>query len=322
MPVARLVTLAIVAVAVIAASSLLGPVWAGGEITDPDSPFWRLRAPRVVQAALSGASLALAGVVLQALFQNPLASPFTLGVASGASLGAAAALLLGAAGTVLGQPAVTFCALLGGLAALGTVYLLAIRQPQRDMSVLLLGGVCVSYLCGATIMLIVFVANKHVTNDIVIWMIGSLAGARWRASLEIALLLGPTLAIMLANHRGLDLLMFGDQLAATRGVSVDRLVWGCLLLVGVLTAVVAASCGPIAFVGLVVPHICRNLVGPRTMPLVVSAALTGAAFLAVCDGIVRLLPIEPPVGVVTNMLGAGFFFYLLATRGTAGSRVR
>ena len=277
--------------------------------------FWRMRVPRTLLGAGAGAGLALGGVILQALFRNPLATPYTLGIASGASLAAAIGFLLHLGGYWLGVPALSLLAFGGALGSLALVYLMARLRSERDMARLLLAGVCIAYLGSAGVLLVTVLSGAAVTNDIVMWMIGALSTHRPLAVVEIFAVLIAALTAAIVSHRALDLMMMGDDLAASRGVNVSRVVWICLLLVGLLTAVIVANCGPIGFVGLMAPHIARAFVGPRTLPLVIGASLIGAAFLAFCDGVARSFSTyELPVGVVTNILGAVFFFYLLATR--------
>lgn len=305
---------------IVAASALIGPRWIDlGEIFSADKPsyvFWHLRLPRCFLAACAGAGLAVGGVIFQVLFRNPLATPYTLGVASGASLAAAYGFLTGLSGTTPGGiPVLTLLAFGGAVVAMSLVFLMSRLRGGRDMTRLLLAGVCVAYMCAAGILLVTFLADRAITNDIVIWMMGSLGVLRPRAGLEIAVVLLPVLAFAAYRHRALDLLTFGDDLAAARGVNVGVTIWTCYALVGLLIAVIVANCGPIGFVGLMVPHIGRALFGVRTLPLLIGSALVGAAFLALCDGLARSLPVvELPVGVVTNIVGAAFFFYLLATR--------
>jgi iron complex transport system permease protein len=305
---------------IVASTTLLGPRWIDWRdilsTTDPSYVFWHLRVPRTLLAATAGAGLAVGGVIFQALFRNPLAEPYTLGVAGGASLAAALGFLCGWRGAGwTGVPWSVMLAFGGALGALGLVYLVSRLRPGRDMARLLLAGVCVAYMCSAGILLVTFLADRAITNEIVVWMMGSLGVLRPRAGLEVAFVLVPVLAYGLYSHRALDLLTFGDDLAAARGVNVGRTVWSCFVLTGLLTGVIVANCGPIGFVGLMVPHIGRAMCGARAAPLLIGAALVGAAFLAVCDGLARSLPVvELPVGVVTNILGAAFFFYLLATR--------
>ncbi len=320
----RLLPLAVLALLVVAGSSLLGHIrldWS--EIFRPGAAgedatvnvFWTLRVPRTLMAACAGAGLAISGVVLQALFRNPLATPYTLGIASGASLAAAIGFLFNLGGYWFGLPVLSLLAFGGAIFAMSFVYLMARLRAGRDMTRLLLAGVCIAYMCSAGVLLVTFLANRAVTNDIVMWMIGSLATARPEGVIEIVVVLLPVVGLALYAHRALDLLSISDDLAAARGVAVDRIVWSCFLMVGLLTAVIVANCGPIGFIGLMVPHIARTLVGLRTLPLVLGSGLIGAAFLAACDGLARSVSIyEPPVGIITNMLGAAFFFYLLATR--------
>ena len=278
--------------------------------------LWRLRVPRILLGAAAGAGLAVGGVIFQILFRNPLATPYTLGIDSGAALGAAVGYLLGWRGSVLGMPVIMIGSLLGASAAVALVFLSARLRGGRDMTHLLLAGICIAYLCSAGIMLINYLAGQAVTNDIVRWMMGSLAILRPTASAEIGLLLIPVLAFACWAHRGYDLLALGDDLAAARGAPVKLLVWGSFVLVAGLTAMIVSSCGPIGFVSLMVPHICGMLVGRQSLFLIVGSAGLGAAFLCLCDTVARLPAYEIPVGVLTNILGAAFFFYLLATRGS------
>jgi iron complex transport system permease protein len=316
----KLILPALAAVAVVAGSSLLGRPWLSwADIFHPEGPdiFWRLRVPRTLLAAAAGAGLALGGVVFQALFRNPLATPYTLGIASGASVAAATGMFLGAGGYWFGLPVLSLFAFGGALAAMSLIYLIASLRAGRDMTRLLLAGVCVSYMSAAGVMLVQYVTEPAVTSRVVMWLMGSLASYDPYAHFAIAAALAPALAYVLWSHRGLDLIAMGEALAAGRGVPVERLRWSCFVLIGMLVAVIVAYCGPIGFVGLMVPHMARALVGPRSAPLAICSCLLGAAFLALCDGAARTFIAVLPVGVVTNILGAAFFFYLLATRDVA-----
>ncbi|MGD8454390.1 MAG: iron ABC transporter permease [Phycisphaerae bacterium] len=325
---ARFLVLGAAALVLILGSTLLGPtVPTWGELfpIDFQAPFWHLRVPRTCLAALAGAGLAVSGVIFQALFRNPLAEPYTLGVASGASLAAAIGFFAGLSGYVGWFPVRLILALAGAIAAMSLVYLMARLRGGQDMTRLLLAGVCVSYTSSAGILLVSFLADRTVTNEIIVWLMGSLGVYRPAANIEIAVVLALLLAFAVYSHRAIDLLWLGPDLAAARGVHVGRTIWGCFTLVSLLTAVIVANCGPIGFVGLMVPHIARALFGVRTLPLLGAAALGGAAFLATCDGLGRValsvvhqrpVGFEFPVGVLTNIIGAAFFFYLLATRDT------
>jgi iron complex transport system permease protein len=321
-PWAALGGLAVFSLLAVTGSALLGyhPIPLSQIVDGSSEVFWRLRFPRTLLGALAGAGLALSGVVLQALFRNPLATPYTLGVSSGAALAAACGFLLQTGGYWLGIPRLVLFAFSGAMASIGVVFLMARLRGGRDMTRLLLAGVCVSYLSSAGVMLVTVLVDRAVSFEIIRWLVGSLDVARPAAAIEIAVLLTPVLLLAVAGHRALDLLAMGEDLAATRGVPTGRTIWACLLLVALLTGGIVANCGPIGFVGLIVPHVVRTLLGPRTLELALGSALAGAAFLALCDGAARSLSqYEVPVGVLTNLIGATFFFYLLATRDVAFS---
>lgn len=324
----RLATIAAVSLALIGASTLLGETRISiREIfgSQPSVVFWQLRVPRSLLAAAAGAALSIGGVLFQSLFRNPLATPYTLGIDTGASLGAAVAFLSGVSGVWslvrigdvdFGVARLAVFAFFGALTALAIVLLMARLRGGQDITHLLLAGVCVSYMSAAGIPLIMFLSNRPITNDIVIWTMGSLekAGADALAGVaQIGVVTLLVLAYGAYQHRAVDLLSMGDDLAASRGVAVRRTLWTTALLVGLLTAVTVANCGPIGFVSLMVPHAARFFVGQHTLPRLFAAALLGGAFLAVCEGLTRSTgPRVVPVGVVTNLLGAAFFFYLLA----------
>ena len=309
----RLAGLALLALLLVAGSSLLGPNRLGW--SELSAIYWQYRAPRTALAAVAGAGLAVGGVIFQALFRNPLAEPYTLGIASGAALGAAIAFIFRIGGCVLGAPRLELLALCGALTAMLLVMSVGRARAGRDMTRLLLAGVCVAYLCGAGVLLVTYLADETVTNDIVIWMMGSLALYQPRAPYEVLAVLVPVLAYGLYAHRALDLLAMGDHLAASRGVNVGIVGHVSFVLVGILTAVIVAKCGPIGFVGLMVPHITRRLVGENSLPLLLGSAVVGAALLAVCDALARsITSYELPVGILTNIAGAGFFFFILVTR--------
>ncbi len=312
----RLLLLTPALVLVIALCSALGPTSLTWTEIVSGSRIFELRLTRTVLAAVAGAALAVGGVVFQALFRNPLATPYTLGIDTGAALGAAAGFLFKLSGSWLGVPKLSLLAFCGAALAMTAVYLMSRMRAGADMTHLLLSGVCVAYLCTAGVFLLTTLAGRTFADDLLIWLMGSLGTFRPRAIFEIAAALAVTLAMLTWLNRSLDLLAMGDELAATRGVSVQRTVWLCYSLVGVLTAAVVANCGPIGLVSLIVPHVARAVVGPSALLLLTASAMIGAAFLALCDALTRtLFPVfELPIGVVTNLLGAGFFLYLLATR--------
>lgn len=329
LPFTRLIILGIVSLIAIGYAATLGPTpltwedfawdyltWDEARKEAKTSLFWEFRLPRTLLAAVSGAGLALGGVVYQALFRNPLATPYTLGVAGGASLGAAIAFLVGLSGSFLGIPSFLLLALAGAFCATLLVVGLVAWAGFRDLTRLLLAGVCVAYLCGAGVLLVTYMADQTVTNEIVTWLMGSLARYRPQAAIEIGIALAITAGVMFSQHRALDLLLLGDDIAQTRGLNVTRTMWLCLGLVSLMTGLIVANCGPIGFVGLMIPHFVRLLTGARTGPLIVGALLAGAAFLALCDGLARAWTrYELPVGIITNLLGGLFFLGLLIRGG-------
>jgi iron complex transport system permease protein len=332
--------LCLAALLVVAGSSLVGEArveWREILGAGEGRIYWQVRVPRALLAGLAGAGLAVGGVILQCLFRNPLAEPYTLGVASGAALAAAVSYLfrdaLGLRGdwTIggLAFPQTTVLAVGGAVAAMALVMLVARLRAARDMSRVLLAGVCVAYLCSAGVLAISYLADQTVTGRIVVWLIGSVAALRPQAVAEVAVALAIVVIFAIYSHRALDLLRFGDDLAASRGVAVGRTVWTSFALVGLLTAVIVGNCGPIGFVGLMVPNIARAIFGTQTLPLVISSAAIGAAFLAGCDALARTVfsalvgaSFELPVGIITQVLGTGFFFYLLLREDAAGVAVR
>lgn len=276
-----------------------------------DGIVWELRMPRVLTAAAVGAGLAVSGAVMQALTRNPLADPYLLGLSSGASLGAVMVLLLGAA-IVL-----PLAAFLGALLALGLTLALASSLGRITPSRTVLAGVAVSALASAITSLIIF---WWVTGDsyreILSWLLGSLAGARWPAvAITFAAIAIAGVPILLSG-RILDAFAFGDTSAAALGVNVQGVRWGLLAVTALLTGAMVSVSGSIGFVGLILPHAVRLLVGPRHRALLPLVALAGAIFLIWADTAARSLfdPRELPVGIVTAIIGAPVFAFLLAKR--------
>ena len=276
-----------------------------------DSIVWQLRLPRVLTAAAVGAGLALAGVVMQAITRNPLADPYLLGLSSGASLGAVAVLLLGSA---LLLP---FAAFLGAVIALAATLLLAGAFGRITPGRTILAGIAVSALAGAITSLIIFwTVTGDSYREILGWLLGSLAGARWPAvAIAVTAIVVAGIPIMLSG-RVLDAFAFGDTSAATLGINVSATRWIMLTAAALLTGAMVAVSGAIGFVGLILPHAVRLLVGPRHRLLLPLSALVGASFLMWADTVARSLfdPRELPVGIVTALIGAPVFAVLLARR--------
>ncbi len=275
--------------------------------------FWQIRMPRVLVAALVGAALAVAGVILQDLFLNPLTDPYVTGVSSGAALGATVGIVLH-----LGNlPWMTVLAIAGGLGTLMLVWLAARRRGRIDIFVLLLAGVTISYLAGAIVTVLMIRANEDM-HAIVYWLMGSFSGRGW-GDVEVALVALPLMVVPLFFTREMDILLQGEKRALELGVEVERTKRMLLVTAGVLTALAVSVSGIIGFVGLIVPHIVRLLAGPAHRGLLPVSLLAGASMVVAADLLSRTVisPNEIPVGVVTTFVGAPLFVYLLR-RGRRG----
>ncbi|MEQ1701014.1 MAG: iron ABC transporter permease [Ilumatobacteraceae bacterium] len=282
-----------------------------------DQIIWQFRTPRVLVAAVVGASLSVAGAVLQVLARNSLADPYVLGVSSGASLGAVLAIAIGSAS--LGGLGVSGAAFAGAVVTMVLVFALAQRSGRLGPSRLVLAGVAVSYLTTAVTSLLQLQINPLELRGTMFWMLGNLAGADWGDLRIPTIVMLASLVWLIVRAKALNVMTTGDDIATTLGVNVQRFRVELLLLSSLLTATAVSVAGGIGFVGLVVPHTARLLVGPdhrRTLPL---CALGGASFMILVDLISRIFdrPNEYPVGIFTAVLGAPFFLVLMrrATRG-------
>lgn len=281
--------------------------------TDPivESTLWVVRFPRIVMGLMVGAALAVAGAVMQAIFGNPLAEPGVVGVSSGAALGASIAITIGA--SVLGGPGVAVFAFLGGLVATLLVYAVARAGGRTEVVTLLLTGIAINAFAQAGIAFVLFIADSASREQIVFWQLGSIAGALWGQVLLVgAVAVGGTVGALLLA-RQLDLLALGERSARQLGVNVERLRIVAIVLVALLTGAAVAFTGIIAFVGLVVPHIIRMIIGPAHRGLIVASAVGGGALLVIADLLTRTLiaGAELPIGMLTSLVGGPFFFYLL-----------
>lgn len=276
-----------------------------------DGIVWELRLPRVLTAAAVGAGLALSGAVMQAITRNQLADPYLLGLSSGASLGAVSVLLLGVAVLL---PVAAFA---GALAALAVTLALAGAIGSITPTRTVLAGVAVSSLAGAITSFVIFwTATGDSYREILGWLLGSLAGARWPAVAIAGIALVVVGIPIAVSGRVLDAFAFGDTTAASLGVPVQGARWAFLIATALLTGAMVSVSGAIGFVGLVLPHAVRLLVGPGHRALLPLSALVGAVFLIWADTIARSLfdPRELPVGIVTALIGAPVFALLLARR--------
>lgn len=282
-----------------------------------------IRLPRVCRGFLAGAALATAGMAFQALFRNALATPYTLGVSSGASLGAAVYVHAGLTGTLAGIPGHAFAALTGAIGAIALVYVIAHAAAGFSSSTLLLAGVAVSFLFTSVILAIQYVGDVTTSFRIGRWLLGGLGVVGFVPILHVLPFALIGIAILLAIPRELDLLVIGEESAAMRGVPVRAIKQLVFAAASLMVGGVVSTCGPIGFVGLVVPHIGRILLGPRHRTLGPFSVLAGGAFLVACDTVARTVvaPIELPVGIITALVGGPFFLAMLV-QGHARQRIR
>lgn len=279
-----------------------------------DSIVWQLRAPRVLLGALVGAGLALVGTVLQAVTRNPLADPHLLGVSSGAAFGAVVVVLyLGEFAGLLSLPLAAF---VGALASMLLVLAIASRSGRLESDRLLLAGVAVSFVMMAASNLLLYLGNPHAASSVLFWMLGGLGLARWELLWLPALCLALALAVLLGLGRALNALMAGEQSAVSLGLEPRRVRLLAFVVASLLTGVLVSLSGAIGFVGLMLPHVARFLVGAEHRRLLPVAALLGALFLVWVDVAARtwLAPQDLPIGIVTAAIGGVFFVALLRRR--------
>jgi iron complex transport system permease protein len=295
-------------------SILLAPLGAG-----PLTPFdeqqaavlWVIRLPRVLLGALVGAGLAVAGAALQGLFRNPLADPGLMGITSGAALAAALSVVLGL--HALGTYSLPAAAFAGSLISTALVSLLAQDRGRVNVTTMLLAGIAINALCGAGTGLMTFLATDEQLRTITFWNLGSLGGATWPTVLSaLPLILLGAFGLPL-TARALNALTLGEHGAAHLGVPVTRVKWLIITLVALSVGAGVAVAGSIGFIGLVVPHLLRLLTGPNHATLLPASALLGATLLILADLLARTVaaPAEVPIGILTALLGAPFFLYLL-----------
>ncbi len=288
--------------------------WQAPDIAAEDITIVRdIRLPRLLLGMLVGACLAVAGVVMQAFFQNPMAAPSIVGVSAGGALGATAAIMFGLDFWLWRISSVTSSAFVGAVTVTALVYILSRRGGRTPVGVLLLTGIAVGSMASAASSFILITFGQGQMDRVVYWMLGSLAAADW-AKVQMIwpfALVGCVLVYLYG--RDLNVLLLGDEQAHYLGLNVEHVKLGLLALSSLLAAAAVAVAGIVGFVGLIIPHITRLLVGPDHRWLLPAAGLAGGVLLALADVAVRLAG-EIPIGIVTSMLGAPFFLYLLHKR--------
>jgi iron complex transport system permease protein len=276
----------------------------------------QIRLPRAILAGIVGACLSLAGLGFQAISRNPLADPSVLGVSSGASFGVLVAMLLGLAGPFANPAVLTLFAFAGALLAAVIVYAVAQVDGRLPITTLLLSGVIIGLFFTACVMLATALLAAAELQSVVFWLMGNLAPASGRTLAVLALVLAIGVAVLSREAGQLNLLALGEEQALQLGVEAERVKRLVFVAASLITGAAISAAGSIGFVGLIVPHAARLLLGPDNRALVPAAGLLGAAFLILADLAARTVvaPAELPVGVITSFCGAPLFIYLLRTR--------
>jgi len=316
----RLLLLAIAALAVLAAAPFFGiESIRPSQLSQGNEAlrfiFFRLRLPRVVAAFFAGGGLALCGMVYQAIFRNPLTDPFTLGIASGASLGAALAIFLGSGAAILGLTFVSVGAFIGAAAAMVLVFLFS-QLRRGDTLAVLLAGVVVSMIFSSLLMLVYYSSETRHSFIIIRWLMGGLEGVSSRMLAVFAPFFAVGLGLIVVHLPELDHFLTGEDLAQTRGIHVLRSRTILLGATSLVTGATVALCGPIGFVGIMAPHLCRMLLPGRHGTLALASFLVGGLFVTLADLASRTLaaPAEIPIGIITSLTGGPFFLWLLFRR--------
>lgn len=283
--------------------------------------LYDIRLPRLLMGMLVGAALAVSGVIMQGFFRNPLADPGLVGVSSGAALGAVVMIVLGGTtlapvSDLLGVFALPVAAFLTGLGTTLFLYKVSTRNGQTSIAGMLLSGIAIGTIANAIIGVMIFIANDNQLRDLNFWTLGSLAGANWIKVVSIAPLIALTLAISMFLSRGLNALTLGESAAHHLGINVQAFKLISIVTVAAGVGASVAVSGGIGFVGIVIPHLLRLMIGPDHRYLLPASALLGAAFLLFADAVSRVLvaPAELPIGIITATVGGPFFLFILLRR--------
>jgi len=280
-----------------------------------------VRLPRLLLGLMVGGCLAAVGVGLQALARNPLADPYILGISSGAAMGAAVAMSLGIGNSLLANSALPLCALLGGLFSIALVYRIASSSGHLPVHTLLLAGVILNAVFSALIMFITSIMDPTSLFRIMSWLMGSLTAPEYPVLAILALYLAVGMVILFSQAGPLNILTLGEEAARSLGVEVERVKKTLFFTAALLTGAVVSLSGIIGFVGMVIPHAVRMVLGADHRLLLPASAFVGGMFLMVADTVARtvMAPAEIPVGVVTALVGGPFFIYLLMSRKNRGA---
>jgi iron complex transport system permease protein len=276
----------------------------------------QVRLPRILLGFLVGCSLASVGVALQALLRNPLADPYVLGVSSGAALGAAVGILFGVGTTFLAETALPACGFVGGLVALAVIYRMAATYGQLPIHSLLLTGVILNAIFSALIMFITSILDPNRSYGMMAWLMGTLTAPTYGSLVGLMIYLSIGLFLLFSQMRVLNILALGEESARTLGIDTEQAKRFLFVLTALVTGAVVSVSGMIGFIGMVVPHAVRLVIGADHRLLLPASALVGGTFLMGADTVARTLiaPTEIPVGIITALAGGPFFVYLLLWR--------
>lgn len=280
--------------------------------TSQDTIIWNVRLPRVLLGVLVGAGLSISGAAFQGLLKNPMADPYILGISSGAALGAAIAIILNLGFSFFGFDGISMLALAGALMAVTVVYNIGRIRNQVPVTTLLLAGVAVGQFLTAIMSLLMVIYNRDMTK-IIYWTLGSLSGKGWTPITTIAGPMIVAMTVLVFFARDINIMLTGEESAKSLGVNVERIKVYILLLGTFITSMAVSISGIIGFVGLIIPHIVRLVVGPDHRILLPASAILGSVFMILTDTIARTVisPMEIPVGIITAIFGGPFFIYLL-----------
>jgi len=281
------------------------------EEADPvlNTIIWNIRFPRVLLAALVGATLSLGGLVFQALLRNPLAEPYILGISGGSAIGAIIGILMG----LSRFPGVSFISFMGSIATLLLIFVMSSGQSILKKDSLLLSGVMINAFCSAIIMFLISMTQDYRIHNIIFWLMGDLSMAAIRQTVILTAMLFPCYILIFWLSHSMNLLLMGKEMAQTMGVNIKAVTVTLLLTTSFMVSATVSHCGLIGFVGLVMPHLLRLLFGPDHRVLVPACVMGGGAYMVLCDLLARTLPEqgEMPAGVITAIIGAPLFIFLL-----------
>ena len=278
--------------------------------------IWLLRLPRLLMAAIVGAGLAVAGVVMQGIVKNPLADPYILGISSGASLGATIAILFGI-GTMFGENFVGIMAFLGAMAISFGVLFISNLGGRANSTKLILAGLALSAVCSSFSSFVVYMAdNKEGIQTITYWLMGSFSGTKWDMIPWVAGIVGLSILFFWSQSHILNIMLLGDEISLSLGYDLHRYRQVYLIISSLIVGFVVYSAGMIGFVGLLIPHIVRMVIGINHWVLIPFTTLSGAIFLVIADGLCRsIIPhVELPIGILISIVGAPTFVYMLVRK--------